>query len=85
MKILVCAVFDKAAGVYGRPAFFNARGLATRAFADEVGRRAQDNPLSMHPEDFEIYCLGEWDDETGRFDSYVHPELMARGIDHKGE
>lgn len=67
MKRVVCAVFDAAVQVYGQPFFVRAMGEAMRSFADEVNRKAADNNLAMHPEDFHLSVLAVFDDETGQF------------------
>lgn len=80
MKRYVIAVFDTASQLYGQPMFVAARGQAVRSFTDEVNRSAQDNPLFMHPEDWELYLLATYDDETGIFTS-EGSEIIARGKD----
>lgn len=84
MKRVVCAVFDRAAASYGSPFFVAAIGLATRSFQDEVNRPAQDNQLYLHPEDFDLYELGSFDDSVGRFvNSREFPELICNGVSVK--
>lgn len=78
---LVVAVRDSASGTFGQPFFVAARGQAIRAFSDEVNRKAQDNDLNKHPEDFELYALAEYDDSAGRFGSIGEPEALIRGKD----
>lgn len=78
---LVVAVRDGATGLFGQPFFVTARGQAVRAFSDEVNRRAPDNDLNKHPEDFELFCLGEFDESSGRFGSLGDPEVLIRGKD----
>lgn len=63
----VCAVFDSAVQAYGQPFFVIATGAAVRSFVDECNREAADNGLYMHPEDYVLYQLGAFDDETGEF------------------
>lgn len=81
MKQVVCAVFDQAAGVYGRPIFVVAVGQATRSFTDEVNRSAADNAMNQHPGDFSLFQLGEYDDVTGAIESLRQPQLVVRGSD----
>lgn len=61
----VCAVRDSAAGVFGQPIFVPSLGVANRSFADEVNRVDANNQLNVHPEDFELFHLGEFDDVEG--------------------
>lgn len=80
--MIIVAVFDSALGAYSRPWFAPTRGLASRAFRDEVNRAAEDNGMYNHPEDFGLHYLGTWDDVTGEFET-VKPELMCRASDFK--
>lgn len=74
-----CAVWDSAAQVYGQPIFVPTVAVAARSFIDECGRVADDNPLSKHPEDFELRVLGEYDDSTGLLiPSPEGPRLLIR-------
>lgn len=79
MKMQVCTVFDTAAGVFGRPIFTASVGQAIRSFQDEVSREAPDNVLNKHPEDFQLYHLGAWDDQSGAFEPLVAPERLTTG------
>lgn len=63
----ICAVYDRAAECFGNPFFVSATGLAIRDFTIEVNRDAKENLLSQHPLDFELYCLGEFDEAIGEF------------------
>lgn len=80
-KLVIVAVKDSAVGAFAKPVFFPSRGAAVRAFQDEVNRAAQDNQLYQHPEDFELFHLGEYDDELAQFHILVHPMSLARGQD----
>lgn len=67
MKRAVCAVFDSAVMSYGQPFFVPAVGAALRSFVDEVNRADKDNSLYNHPEDYVLFHLADFDDETGEF------------------
>lgn len=64
MKVIV-AIRDVKAGLFMQPFFVPAVGVAVRNVQDEVRRVADDNMLNKHPEDFELYELGTWDEEIG--------------------
>lgn len=66
MILLVVSVRDRAADAFGRPFFVHTLGLAIRSFQDEVNRKAADNPMCAHPEDYDLYHLGAFDDSTGQ-------------------
>ena len=80
MKLLIFAVRDRATDQYGTPMFLISRGQAIRSFSDEVNRKAQDNQLNQHPEDFDLYQLGEYDTDAGTFRTDT-PAQVAIGKD----
>lgn len=82
MKRIVLAVRDRASDTFGSPFYSVARGQAIRSFSDEINRNVSDNQLWMHPEDFDLYVLGSFDDSTGLFDVGV-PQMIAVGKDLK--
>jgi len=82
MKQVVVSVFDRASEAFGRPVFVPAKAAAIRSFTDEVNRDDPANDLRRHPDDFDLYILGEFDDSKGIFltdDSY--PAVLVRGKD----
>jgi hypothetical protein len=79
MKMVICSIRDSAADAYGRPFFLPSVGVAIRSFTDEVNRAAEDNQIYQHPEDFDLFELGEFDDVTGRFTLLDVPKQLALG------
>lgn len=82
MTILVAvAVRDSAVQAFNRPFFVPTVAVAVRSFSDEVKRQAPDNAMSVHPEDFELWEVGLFDDETGVFvKSEPRPILRAKDV-----
>jgi hypothetical protein len=80
MHLFVVSVKDRAADVFNRPFFVPHRNVAIRDFTDEVNRTAADNQLSKHPDDFDLYLLGEFNDATGEF-SISQPQVLVRAKD----
>ena len=83
MRLQIFAVRDRATDQYGTPMFLVSSGQAIRSFSDEVNRKHSDstpNPLNQHPEDFDLYSLGEWNTDTGMFETGV-PKQLAIGKD----
>lgn len=83
MKIIVVAVRDRQLAQFGRPWYAVTRGQAVRSFADEINRAAADNQLYMHPEDYELFALGFFDEEKGVFENLDHPESLSVGSNVK--
>lgn len=81
MRLIIVAVFDSAAQAFNRPFYVPAVGMAVRSFRDEVNREAPENSMYHHPNDFELFELGQFDDQTGRFELLPDPRSIARAID----
>lgn len=82
MRYKIFCIRDRAADVYGQPIFLQSHGVAIRSFTDEVNREGDNNNLNKHPEDFDLFYLGEYDDADGTFD-VIRPEQIAIGKDVK--
>ena len=76
--LVVVSVMDRAVGAFGRPLFVPSVGVALRSFQDEINRQAADNQMAQHPEDFDLYELCMFDEETGRFEESTC-RILARG------
>lgn len=79
MIYTIVSVRDGASGAFGRPFFVHARAQAVRSFTDEVNRPAPDNEMNRHPEDFDLFFIGTFDDSSGALTN--NPELLLRGKD----
>jgi len=82
VRFKMVAIRDRAADVYNTPAFVPSLGVAIRSFSDEVNRVDNNNQLNKHPEDFDLFYLGEYDDSSGEFEA-VRPQQIAIGKDIK--
>lgn len=67
MTTNVFSVFDKKARAFGLPYFAPTLGVGIRTFSDAVSD-AQ-SMWSKHPEDYDLYHIGSYDDE----DASLHP------------
>jgi hypothetical protein len=79
----ICSVKDRAAEAFGRPMYVASTGVAVRGFTDEVNRADKDNQLYNHPDDFDLYDLGVFDDSTGMYTLRDNPTILVRGKDVK--
>lgn len=75
----VVSVYDRAADAFGRPVFALALGQAIRSFQDEINRNERDNTMHAHPEDYDLFHLGEFDDATGKFTNLPDIKQLAIG------
>ena len=81
MKVIV-AVKDTAARVFGTPFFVQATAQAVRSLRDEVNSKDSTSDINRHPDDFEIYEVGVFDEDTGVITPH-EPRLIARAKDLK--
>lgn len=80
MTLIVCAVRDSAVDAFMRPFCVPTVGMAVRSFQDEV--KDPQSPMAKHPSDYELFQLGVFDEEVGRFDNAVSPRSLARALDY---
>jgi hypothetical protein len=76
---VICSVKDRAADAFGRPLFVYSVGLAIRSFSDEVNRQDKDNQMYNHPDDFDLFELGTFDESTGIIECLPQPKLLTLG------
>lgn len=81
MKMKIVAIKDLAVQAFMQPNFVSHVGLATRQFGEVCNDEKHE--FFRHAKDFEIYELGEFDDQTGEFDHNECPRLLARASDLK--
>lgn len=77
------SVLDLVADLFSQPHFVQTLGVAHRSFSDVINGRAGESPLALHPEDYSLYELGEFDDATGAMIPLDTPRLVAKGLDVK--
>lgn len=81
MKQVVVAVRDSAVDAYARPFFVPSTAVAVRSFRDEVNRA--ESPMHAHPGDYELFELGSFDEESGKFENLASVRSLVRGADVK--
>lgn len=81
MIYTIVSVFDRAAQAFGRPVYTNSKGLAVRSFTDEVNRPDRENQMNTHPEDFDLFLLGTFDDSNGLYVLETPPTMLQRAQD----
>lgn len=75
----ILAIRDRAADCFGQPIFTTSTGGGIRSFGDAIN--GQDKTLAAHPEDFDLYLLGIFDDNTGTFTQDGPAKMIAVGKD----
>lgn len=79
MKKFVFSVFDIKAKLYSPPWFMNQKGEAIRAFKSIADDKQ--TMVGRHPNDFELYHLGTWDDLDGYFTMADKPTFLVTAAD----
>lgn len=67
MKTKAFAVYDLKAACYGTPFFMPREEVAVRTFSDGVNESNRNNMWYLHPEDYSLFYIGEYDDESCEF------------------
>lgn len=65
MHIQIFAIKDRATNAFMQPFFAPTIGAAVRAFVD--GMNDDNTPMAKHPDDYDLWHLGDFDDQVGHF------------------
>ena len=75
----IYAIYDQKAKAYTPPFVHATDGLAVREFQDAI--KSGRTPMSEYPEDFRLFRLGHYDDETGQIVNEGNgPQIVIDGI-----
>lgn len=77
MKFQIFAIKDHALDAYMRPWYAQTIGQAIRMFQDEINN--PQGEMHKHADDYDLYHLGEWNEETAEFQNNGTPKQVARG------
>ena len=84
MNRLIIAIRDDKTESFGQPQFVKTKGEAIRMVQQAVnGQPDANNALQNYPEDFTIYAIGEYDDDTGAIKGFDTLDLVAHVKDLK--
>lgn len=81
MQHKIFSIRDSKGEVYGLPFFQKTAGEAERNFRSLVND-SKSTP-SQYPEDFDLYYLGEYDDQTGKFKPQDTPSHICKAVSLK--
>jgi len=76
MVRMVFSVRDVKAGAFSLPFYQVNEGVAIRSFI--AACKDMQGEIAKFPEDYELFKLGTWDDESGKFDCGI-PVFLGRG------
>lgn len=77
MKQPMYAVRDIKAETFMLPFVLQNDQVATRTFADMLIN--DEHPFSKHARDYELYNIGDWDNESAQIDQHQIPKLLYNG------
>ncbi|WNK13736.1 MAG: nonstructural protein [Microvirus sp.] len=77
----VFAIKDRAVNNYGEPMAMPSEQHAVRWFRDIVNSDPKDSAIARHPDDYDLYQVGEYNEETAALVPNMMPELTARAKD----
>lgn len=75
MKNMMFSIQDRKAVQYGIPFISMNEGVAQRLVADMLAEGK--NIWCRHPEDFDLFAVGTFDDETGLPEAFDVPKLIT--------
>ena len=79
MILKAYAVHDRAADAYMRPFFESRHQMAMRMFGQAVQDQATE--FFAHPQDYKLFCVGEFDDNKGMFKPQP-PEFLCSAMEY---
>jgi len=77
MKIRLYSVLDRTAQQFGAPMSFHNDDVARRSFADAF--LDPESVFALHPDDFELHFIGEFESTDRSFVSEYTPEPVMNG------
>jgi len=81
MILKIFTIKDSKAEIYMQPFFQKTIGEAERSFTTLA--QDQKSTVSMYPEDYDLYYLGEMDDQTGKIQSLDTPSHVVKACNLK--
>lgn len=78
MELKVFSIRDAKGEIFHPPFYKKTHGEAERDFTTLVGD--QNGMVSKYPEDFDLWYLGTFDDQTGKFLTLETPQHVIKAI-----
>jgi len=81
MQLKVFTIRDSKAEVFNPPFCKHTHGEAERDFTSVAND--EKSMVSKYPEDYDLYHIGTYDDQTGKIESLPTPEHMLKAVQVK--
>ena len=79
MRLKCYTVYDGKVAAYLPPFYCRADGEAIRMFAESV--MSEGHQFAKHPEDFTLFYIGEYDDETAKVECVITPVSLGTALE----
>jgi len=83
MELQLISIRDQKGEAFAPPKAHKTIGEAERFLEHLVNKNADGNFLHMYPEDFDLYHLGSFDDQTGKMKLFDSPRHLCKAISFK--
>lgn len=80
MNIKVFCVYDAKVEAFLNPFYNRTQGEAIRNFTNLANDK--DSQVSLHPADYFLYQLGEYNQATGQFENLAQPKSLGPAIEY---
>lgn len=77
----VVAVYDAKLNLFKAPYPATTKGEAIRDFGDHA--RDEKSKLNKHPEDFTLFHVADWDEDSGQYTNLTAPVALASALEFK--
>lgn len=78
MQLKIFSIRDSKGEVFNTPFYQKTHGEAERNFRQLLSD--EKSLVSKYPDDFDLYYLGTYDDQTGKFNSLDTPQHVQKAI-----
>ena len=84
MVLKAFAIHDTKSKAYQMPFFKHTIGEAERDLKTAVNSQTENN-LSKYPEDFDLFYIGDYDDQEGKFIPLPTPQHVVKALSLKAQ
>ena len=81
MLLRVFSIYDYKVGAYAQPFYSRTTAEAIRSVTEALND--PQSTISKYPQDFALFDLGTYDDQTGRFESAAAPLSLGVLVEFK--
>lgn len=78
MQLKIYSIRDSKGEIYNPPFFNKTHGEAERNFRDLANDKQ--TTVGRHPEDYDLYYIGEYDDQTGKVQANDTPHHIVKAV-----